>query len=91
MRVLFLDCDFVLNNHEFTAREQARVDRESEKFSNPILTEAQWREIGERSFDPHNVLQLWRVVNQTGCKIVVSSTWRFHMDDMIEQIRRKRS
>lgn len=61
MKVIFLDFDGVLNSHRF------------------------WEECAERGLtpretsdqlDPEAIKQLNRIVQATGCHIVVSSTWR---------------
>ena len=76
MKVLFLDFDGVLNSF-------------------PYLKEnghAAWQCIGEAgAIDPAAVERLNRIVERTGAKVVVSSSWRHGRDEMhLWQLLRKR-
>lgn len=63
-RVLFLDIDGVLNSEAWFARQRGRG-----------LTIISNR---AELLDPAAVAQLNRVVEATGCKVVLSSSWRLH-------------
>jgi hypothetical protein len=65
MKIIFLDIDGVLN-HELWYRR-----RHEELYSESILMQHPYD-----NFDPLCIEQLNRIVDQTGAKAVVSSTWR---------------
>lgn len=76
MKVLFLDFDGVLNSQPFLkeaakARREARNQiEEQELFLH--MPEERW----ESMIDPAAVERLNAVIDRTGCKVVVSSSWR---------------
>lgn len=65
MKVIFLDIDGVLNHQNWFSRRHKEVDQ------NDIVSHYPFYE-----FDPKSVEQLNRIINETGAKVVVSSTWR---------------
>lgn len=70
MRILFLDIDGVLNSRRFFEVDSKRAHRKARgtaKAQDPVA-----------AIDPVAVAYLNTVVARTGCKIVISSTWRNH-------------
>jgi hypothetical protein len=67
MKVLFLDIDGVINTTGGEMGHRICLKRNSDK-SGP----AEWAEW----FDPACLYYLHQIVKDTGCKIVISSTWR---------------
>lgn len=65
MKVIFLDIDGVLNSELWYRNRYESVIREEIEYSYPYY-----------EFDPGCVYQLNRILDSTGSKIVVSSTWR---------------
>lgn len=65
MKVIFLDFDGVLNHQDWFVRRRDEVKQDE------IVAQYPFYEI-----DPESIKQLNRIVNETGAKIVVSSTWR---------------
>lgn len=65
MRVIFLDCDGVLNSHQFFHSAEQRQDAAEGGLS-----------FGESQLDPAALALLDRIVEQTGAVIVISSSWR---------------
>ena len=65
MRVIFLDCDGVLNSHQFFQSAEQRQDAAEGGLS-----------FGEAQLDPAALALLDRIVEQTGATIVISSSWR---------------
>jgi hypothetical protein len=65
MRIIFLDCDGVLNSHTFFASAEQRQDAAEGGLS-----------FGEAQIDPSALALLDRLVEQTGAQIVISSSWR---------------
>ena len=61
MKVLFLDLDGVVNSHDWFRRRM--VEQPTGNY---------W----ERQIDPHAVSLLNEIIEATGAKVVVSSTWR---------------
>lgn len=61
-KYLFLDFDGVLNTANYAKRQSKEGIDHYDEFG-PM-------------FDPHTITHLKRVVDETGCKIVLSSTWR---------------
>lgn len=68
MKVIFLDIDGVLNSMDWYKR-RTRVKAET------------WKEYNVQEFDPEAVKLLKRIIDETGAKIVLSSTWRLHEDN----------
>lgn len=63
MKYIFLDCDGVLNNINYTKKcYRKNGHKPMSMYCVP--------------FDPHNLKNLAKIVNKTGAKIVLSSTWR---------------
>lgn len=75
-KYIFLDIDGVLNSNEyFSSLEHIKRSNELlDKGFNPSIAH------GVSSIDPVAVKNLNQLVNNTGAKIVVSSTWRFSPD-----------
>lgn len=65
MKVVFLDIDGVLNHEDWYVKRHSIVDAHSIKSQYPFY-----------EFDPESVAHLNSIVERTGCKVVVSSTWR---------------
>jgi hypothetical protein len=64
MKVIFLDIDGVLNHQDwYVRRREMGLDDISSNY--PLY-----------EFDPDSIEQLNRIVESTGAKVVVSSTWR---------------
>ena len=77
MKVIFLDMDGVLNSHRYlyegpVARGAMREDLES------------WADM----IDPEAVERLNTLVDRTGAKIVLSSSWRVPFMDRMDDFRR---
>lgn len=66
MKILFLDCDGVLNS------QQTFIDHG--KTMDPM--------------DPKMVKLVQKIVRETGCLVVLSSTWRHH-DEAMEKVNKK--
>lgn len=77
MKVLFLDCDGVLNSREFF-----RTSKEARSYGN-MTYDGTWNDKDPNCWvamlDSSKVGLLKDVVRNTGCKIVLSSTWRKHL------------
>ena len=65
MKIIFLDIDGVLNHQNWFSRRHKEVDQ------NDVVSHYPFYE-----FDPESVEQLNRIIDETGAKVVVSSTWR---------------
>lgn len=65
MKIIFLDIDGVLNHQNWFSRRHKEVNQ------NDVVSHYPFYE-----FDPESVEQLNRIINETGAKVVVSSTWR---------------
>lgn len=76
MKIIFLDIDGVLNSDKFYA-EHSKIMQESGYPDNYPYTE----------FDYRAVNRLNRIVSETGCNIVLSSSWR--TDDNVRDILNK--
>lgn len=61
-KLLFLDIDGVMNSHDLWRRNKDK----------PKLPENRWTD----QIDPEACRRMERVVAETGCKIIISSTWR---------------
>ena len=75
MRVIFLDMDGVLNSMEYFARhkkDNPGTDIEAADRGNDVW----WL----RMIDPEAVARLNRIIEATGAKVVISSSWRYHCD-----------
>jgi hypothetical protein len=67
LRILFLDMDGVLNSAEFfDRREHPSLDRCSDEW---------WAQM----VDPDAVARLNEILDATGAKVVISSSWRDHV------------
>jgi len=64
MKIIFLDFDGVLNH------EQYYVRRQEKNFEGYCTTYPQ------SEFDPETIKKLNYIINETGAKVVVSSSWR---------------
>lgn len=65
MKIIFLDFDGVLNHELWYKRRHEEMDSESIESHYPY-----------NEIDPLAIDQLNRIIEQTGAKVVVSSTWR---------------
>jgi hypothetical protein len=65
MKVIFLDIDGVLNSNDWYVRRQTEVAMDAVHAQYPFY-----------EIDPNAVIQLNRITDATGAKIVISSTWR---------------
>ena len=70
MRVLFLDLDGVVNSHDWFRRR---------------VTEQPTGNYFERQIDPQAIVLLNEIIEATGAKIVISSTWR--KNHTLEELR----
>ena len=68
MKIIFLDIDGVLNSYEWYIERQQNPKFEPKSMSRD--------EFKRWEFSPALVLNLNEIIEQTGAKIVVSSTWR---------------
>lgn len=64
MKILFLDFDGVLNSSEFFERSRLREIGETDKEHKLSM------------LDPKAVGLLNKIIEETGCEVVISSTWR---------------
>ena len=65
MKYIFLDCDGVLNNINYTKKcYRKNGHKPMSMYCVP--------------FDPYNLKNLAKIVKKTGAKIVLSSTWRIY-------------
>lgn len=75
MKVIFLDIDGVLNSMDwYKRRERYPAPRTMDQYN-------------EKEFDPEAVRLLQGIIEKTGAKIVLSSTWRLH-EDNVEAIKK---
>lgn len=65
MKIIFLDIDGVLNSNEWASRRFEETSMDSIASSYPFY-----------EFDPLLVKNLNKIIDKTGAKVVVSSTWR---------------
>jgi hypothetical protein len=65
MKVIFLDIDGVLNSQDWYVYRRDAVEMDSINAQYPFY-----------EFDPRAVERLNRIIRETECKIVVSSSWR---------------
>lgn len=65
MKIIFLDFDGVLNSEQWMVSRFEKVDMHTISAQYPFY-----------EIDPEAVAQLNRVIETTGAKVVVSSTWR---------------
>lgn len=72
-KILFLDVDGVLNHEKFYTERYERLKNGTYDKSWPLC-----------EFCPESVSNLNRIVKETDCKVVVSSTWR--SDDNLQDI-----
>lgn len=77
MKVLFLDIDGVLNSHMWI-QNGGKFGRGPKHRSGEPAT------VGELGWHPTAVNELRRIVTETGCHIVISSSWRGYGDRAIE-------
>lgn len=79
MKVLFLDLDGVLNSLDFLRNRQGRFH--SGTFVERVCF----------SIDPLSIPHLNAIIDETGCQLVLSSTWRNgdRWTDVIEGLRRR--
>jgi|688.fasta_scaffold12985_13 hypothetical protein len=64
-KIIFLDIDGVLNHQNWYSYRHKEIDQ------NDIVSHYPFYE-----FDPKSIEQLNRIIEETGAKVVVSSTWR---------------
>lgn len=76
MRILFLDVDGVLNSHDWARRRPSREQFAIERDISPEPSRHNLIVWAQRSIDPDAVERLNRLVERSGARIVVSSTWR---------------
>ena len=77
MKVIFLDIDGVLNASDYMCalhyRYRSLVHKDEAEY--PIPND-EVRDSYGKYFDPRCIIHLEAIINFTGCKIVISSTWR---------------
>ena len=78
MRIIFLDCDGVLNSHKFftTSSHDDSIDG---------------LDFGDTQLDPQALSLLDAIVDATGARIVISSSWRHIWDwpDIAEKFKNR--
>ena len=82
-KILFLDIDGVLNSEQSAYFWRKFVEKEEDTSiytPNEQVTEENVKIRLSEEFCPIAVSNLHRIVAETGCKIVVSSTWRYGQD-----------
>lgn len=68
MKIVFLDCDGVLNNASYIKKcYKKSINKKNTVYSGKNVP-----------FDPYNLKNLAKIVKKTGAKIVLSSTWRIY-------------
>lgn len=65
MKIVFLDVDGVMNSNDWYVRRSTEVEMDDIASQYPFY-----------EFDPKAVARLNRITDETGAKIVLSSTWR---------------
>lgn len=70
MKVIFLDIDGVLNHEQFYIKRTESPKTGTDEFQSYPLSE----------FDPESVANLNYITEQTGAKLIISSSWRFDPD-----------
>ena len=81
MKIIFLDIDGVLNSHKFLYDDggferQKKIDENGRKFKALDPSHAWYKAM----LDPDAIKRLQTVIQTTGAKVVVSSSWRLGMD-----------
>jgi hypothetical protein len=67
MKILFLDVDGVLNTQRYITRKDRQF------IGRKHLAKLEWE---VEQIDPARISMVNQIVQETGCKVVVSSTWR---------------
>lgn len=86
--VLFLDIDGVLNTiAHYAMKEHCHLDLEDyyqhlKKLSNSQTVGRVHQSAMAAFFCPKSLYHLKEIIVETGCEIVISSTWRRHADDL---------
>lgn len=70
MKVIFLDIDGVLNHEQFYIKRAESAKTGTNEFQSYPLSQ----------FDPESVANLNYITEQTGAKLIISSSWRFDSD-----------
>lgn len=88
MKIIFLDIDGVLNHHQFF-KERFEAKKRDKLDGNLVKKSKIDREAEE--IDPQSVENLNELIEKTGAKIVISSTWRLGTDiETLQAILEKR-
>jgi hypothetical protein len=81
MKIIFLDIDGVLNHHIFYKKRYDEKQHEKTiKKENDKLTKESEVDFYAGMIDPESVIILNELIEETGAKIVISSTWRLGKD-----------
>ena len=84
MKLVFLDIDGVLNHHEWLKGRKGHKDP-----GIPAAFRDECEQWSARSIDPSCVQRLNRLTEATGCRYVLSSTWRtmYHLPKLNSLLR----
>lgn len=73
LKILFLDIDGVLNGIETFERQHRRWEAAAAQGHEPVV-------VMQDMIDPLMLGRILDVIKRTGCKVVISSTWRGWLD-----------